>query len=975
MKSVKKILSSLMVVSLLLAMVMVPVSADVSSQADTVRVLGVLKGDSAEGVTEVYLAKSTNRSQGARILLRLMGLETEADAFSGSATFSDASDASSYWQHMLAYLKANPEVGFRGYPDGTFKPNKVMTAQEIYKVLLTSLGYEENVDFTWSEVFTFAAEKGLTALYGTQNITNDDLATALVEALNATKKDGVRLINFLVQEGVVTSTKATEAGFTIITALDNEATYNCLFGGTPEWPATLNATYSDGSTGTVAVTWSAINSNLIGTQSATGTVAGYGVINVSVEVLPETLTVMDAFPSNGNEITVLLNKPAPAGVIVRLKRGLVGITTNVEWAENRKSFKFTQSWNFSMGEYTVFVENSEKTFNIELERVDAVYINADNIYPLADQDLQVNFVNQYGQMMNITNATISITNVTKGLQVPYTLVGTTVKVNGADVSKISPGDTLMVFVMHNTSTLSATKQINVLETPVIKNLQFGAVTIFNNQPTIVEHTNGHKIQLFATDQYGNQITLTNADIQPGGAIVPVSQNDAIIDHTTLFIDSEGNLVFNANDPGQCAITLLVPTEGITPSQTFTVYALSTIDNLSIAGAAGAVKAGDTVDLIASATDQYNNPVALLGNYDHSKAAYTIAGITAAVTYDSTRGVIQLIAGSVGTGTISYTYDGQYMGMFQVTIVEEAKPAQITGFDIPEAFQVGATKVVTLDNIEVKDQYGDPFDITGTTYKIQMELVGSSSTYLGISAPSYLGTGSAALTFTATSTQGTATVKLTVLDNTSTVLSTYQTTIEVVGSEDITTYTFDSVPTMYAGGVGATEYYKTLVMNGKTSSGKVVQLAGAGGKPAGIDAITNSNETAFTIDTNTLVIYATAAGNTQIKAWKSGIVVATVTITASATAPTPTTMHFTEDAITVANGFAMNAKALLVVKDQYGVNITGTATLIFTTSNSAIATIDQGTGAIATSASNDGSTIISAIASSGVLSDTFTLNVE
>ncbi len=116
MKSVKKILSSVLVVTMLLVMITLPVSAEISSEADTVRILEVLKGDGS-GVTEVYLAKSTNRSQGAKILLRLMGLEVEADAFGGSATFSDASDASSYWQNMLSYLKANPGVGFSGYPD------------------------------------------------------------------------------------------------------------------------------------------------------------------------------------------------------------------------------------------------------------------------------------------------------------------------------------------------------------------------------------------------------------------------------------------------------------------------------------------------------------------------------------------------------------------------------------------------------------------------------------------------------------------------------------------------------------------------------------------------------------------------------------------------------------------------------------------------------------------------------------------
>ena len=154
MKSMKKILSAILTIALLASFFGMPVHA-VSQDAQTCAAIDVLRGDGS-GVTDVYLAKNTNRSQGAKILLRLMGLEADADVYGGTATFTDASNASEYWQPMLRYLKANPEVGFNGYPDGTFQPNKIMTAQEIYKVLLVSLGYVENVDFTWGEVFTSA---------------------------------------------------------------------------------------------------------------------------------------------------------------------------------------------------------------------------------------------------------------------------------------------------------------------------------------------------------------------------------------------------------------------------------------------------------------------------------------------------------------------------------------------------------------------------------------------------------------------------------------------------------------------------------------------------------------------------------------------------------------------------------------------------------------------------------------------------
>ncbi|MBN2884152.1 MAG: hypothetical protein JXN10_11535, partial [Clostridia bacterium] len=242
MKSMKKILSVVLAVALLSAFLVVPVSA-ISLDAEICEDLNVLRGDGS-GVTEEYLSKLTNRSQGAKILLRLMGLEDEADSYTGTATFTDAADATAYWQPMLAYLKANPDVGFQGYPDGTFAPNKVMTAQEIYKVLLVSLGYVENVDFTWDQVFSFAAGKGLTALNGVGQITNNHLATALVEALEANKADGQKLVSFLIDEGVVSLIAAQNAGLvpTVLTVMDAFAS------GSKEITATLNMAAPSGTT-------------------------------------------------------------------------------------------------------------------------------------------------------------------------------------------------------------------------------------------------------------------------------------------------------------------------------------------------------------------------------------------------------------------------------------------------------------------------------------------------------------------------------------------------------------------------------------------------------------------------------------------------------------------------------------------------------------------------------------------------------
>ncbi len=531
MKSMKKILSAILTVALLASFFVMPVNAAVSQDAQTCAAIDVLRGDGS-GVTETYLAKNTNRSQGAKILLRLMGLEVEADAYTGTATFLDASDATAYWQPMLAYLKANPDVGFQGYPDGTFQPNKTMTAQEIYKVLLVSLGYVENEDFTWGEVFSFAAGVGLTALDGTAEITNDDLATALVEALQANKKDGQQLISFLIDEGVVDLIDAQNAG-----------------------------------------------------------------------LVPMELTIMDAFSSGAKEVTALLNMSAPSGTTAKLMRGSIEWPTEVEWDSNDKVVKFSRDYNFTPGDYTVVVGESTFAVTIEAETILGIDIGADYIFPMAAQDLQVAFYNQYGEPMTIPGGVnIFVINPSKGLTLTTTNMGSTITVDASDPGEVEGGDEIMITIYYNS--FSQTKTIPVYDEPVIKTFNVAALEIANAAPKIDENTTGHRLVVDATDQYGNPYALTASDLSAfGGTIQITSSNEATVPSSSITIDGDGKFVFNALAAGQARITFIIPTQAIVKFYDVTVTEPSTLETLIINAASGMITSGTRYDLTTFAYDQ------------------------------------------------------------------------------------------------------------------------------------------------------------------------------------------------------------------------------------------------------------------------------------------------------------------------------------------------------------------------------------
>lgn len=210
MKNLKKLLAVIVAVCVLATMTVPAFAA--ASYAEICEALGILQGDGA-GVTDTYLEKGTERYQAAILYLRLIGKEEEAKAFTGEDNFDDADLIYAGGQRILAYLKANPELGWTGVGGNKFEPTKPASAQMIYKVLLEALGYKQDVDFTWGETLDFAASVGLTEIADVTELTNADVAIALVEGLKAKVKDSDKtLAEKLVEDGIIDEAVAAEYG-------------------------------------------------------------------------------------------------------------------------------------------------------------------------------------------------------------------------------------------------------------------------------------------------------------------------------------------------------------------------------------------------------------------------------------------------------------------------------------------------------------------------------------------------------------------------------------------------------------------------------------------------------------------------------------------------------------------------------------------------------------------------------------------
>ncbi|MGE5631252.1 MAG: Ig-like domain-containing protein [Caulobacteraceae bacterium] len=216
----KKILAVLLAFALMFSTVSTVFAAEttaIGNDAETLKTIGVLQG-SGNGVTPEYLATKPDRLQAATMFLRLKGLEEEALAFTGTDNFADGNIAWAGGKAIMAYLKAHPELGWVGIGGNNFAPYLKIEADQYYKVMLEALGYKQNSsavvgDFSWSEVMTFAASKGLTALAGNTNFTVNDFAIGTVEALKANVKGTSKsLAATLVEAGIINRDAAISTG-------------------------------------------------------------------------------------------------------------------------------------------------------------------------------------------------------------------------------------------------------------------------------------------------------------------------------------------------------------------------------------------------------------------------------------------------------------------------------------------------------------------------------------------------------------------------------------------------------------------------------------------------------------------------------------------------------------------------------------------------------------------------------------------
>ncbi len=181
-----------------------------ASRADVLKELGLFLGSSVG----YELEKTASRAHGIVVFLRIMGLEDEALAFTGTHPFTDV--PAGFWaEKYIAYAYHN---GFtKGYTDTLFKPNTPTTAKNYIAFMMRALNYEEGVDFTYTNILADCVSLGLYTQAEVNLFTNGAFARGRMVYLSyyslfcTDQESGNLLLTDLIASGTVTQDMADRA--------------------------------------------------------------------------------------------------------------------------------------------------------------------------------------------------------------------------------------------------------------------------------------------------------------------------------------------------------------------------------------------------------------------------------------------------------------------------------------------------------------------------------------------------------------------------------------------------------------------------------------------------------------------------------------------------------------------------------------------------------------------------------------------
>lgn len=788
--------------AILLALALVFSSITVSFAAETLPVdaqacvdLGMIVGDGT-GVTQSYLNSAPTRIQAAVMVLNLKGLTETAKAFTGTDNFADA-DKAAWAKPLMAYLKANPSVGYSGIGNNNFDPNTKIDAKSYYVVMLTALGYKSGTDFTWDNVLTVAASKGLKSVAGVTNFTVNDLAKATIETLKANVAGGTTtLAAKLVADKVITAEAAAKAGLVDTTVL---AVSSVKAASAKSFVVKFNKAVTDADKVTVAVTRGTSAVTTTTTWNADKTEATVATASNLAEATFTVVVKADAKELVKQDITITSQK------VAKIEFTSKAVAVNLSNGKGFVTYKVFDQYNNDIT--TNYLANN-LTWNTGVGTISAKNGLAE-IVPGATPLLQFQTLTviAYDTTSGIS-ATVSLPTATAMGTLSDFVLGSVENV------KLIDGDVTSIYYIPYVA-----KDMSGNETKDYNLVKGGLILQGAGTDELVVSLNGNVEAKVVQDPADSRLAAIQVRAKASG--------------TPLVMDMP------------VTITAMTYTGKSSAVQT-TMAKAKVINSITLLAPSATVAVNETPEISFEAYDQHGNRIT---RYADIKGKVSEVGftITEKVNGDA-KFKMNAVANKGMTTLTSVVNATGKMSTLNINVQDIAKPARLAmdSSAVTAAMENAAAQPIGLvdgeGQITVYDQYdremsNDDIDAafsTGVNGKV-FGVVATTTTAQVTLDTTTLPTAASDITVTAAApTGGASTVQFTLMNLTDNVaLSTVTTSIAVVKTTDIVDYTVNPIASaIYTSNqVGDTTYLAketayaaTLKVYGKTNAGAKVLLA-------------------------------------------------------------------------------------------------------------------------------------------------------
>lgn len=183
----KRVLSLVLALALVLGSIPAGFAADTQTAGEILKGYGVLSGDANGNLNET---QTIDRATMYTVLIKLLGKDAEAKAYTVPSTFSD--DDTNWAANYIAF--AEKEGLTKGIGNGLFSPNGKVTLQQMATIMLRALGYEADYNTAIADATAQGLLKGVVESDNAGIVVKSDVYTSMVNTLNAPVKGSTELL-------------------------------------------------------------------------------------------------------------------------------------------------------------------------------------------------------------------------------------------------------------------------------------------------------------------------------------------------------------------------------------------------------------------------------------------------------------------------------------------------------------------------------------------------------------------------------------------------------------------------------------------------------------------------------------------------------------------------------------------------------------------------------------------------------------